>query len=331
VRVATPAPVIPQWERDEAPRLALVRDGELLNRPKPAAIIEGILLERSFTTIVGESGAGKSFFRIALGMSIATGLRLFGHEVQKSGPVIAVIGEGHDDDRLIAYKRSQHLALEENHGYAYWPEALNILDRDAVDRFVEQIAHEQPIAVKFDTWSRMLAAGGGDENEAKDVSRAVANCNRLQEQLGCAVAVVHHAGWGGSRERGSSALRGAADTVLLVSRADDLITVTAEKQRDSAANLNLTLRLVPVPDTGSCVLRLASDVVRSAELTAQQQRALAILRGNFPSMGATMKEWQAGSGIPQASLYRAAQCLEEQKLIEKRGHRYIWTGLEPTQ
>lgn len=327
MRVATP----PTWDRDDRPRIALVRDGELLNRPKPAAIIEDILLERSFASIVGESGVGKTFVATALGMSTATGLRFFGYEVLTSGAVIAVIGEGHNDTRILAYKHAHHLALETNHGYAYVPQALNILDRGEVDRFAEAIAPERPVMLQFDTWARMLAEGGGDENEAKDVSRAVANCNRLQEQLECAVVVVHHAGWGGSRERGSSALRGAADTVLLVSRADDLITLAAEKQRDSAATLNLTLRLVPVPDTGSCVLRLASEIVRTAELTTQQHRALAILRANFPSIGATAKEWQASAGISLGSLYRAAQVLEDRKLIAKAGFRYVWTGLEPTQ
>jgi hypothetical protein len=315
----------------ERPVIILIRDGELGNRPKPAALIEDVLLEGTFATIIGESGAGKSFFRIASGMAVATGLRLFDREVVTSGPVIAVIGEGHEDERILAYKRAHNLALDRNHGYAFWPQALNVLDRSEVDRFAEAIAAEAPKLLYLDTWSRMLAAGGGDENEARDVSRAVANCNRLQEQLRCAVAVVHHAGWGGTRERGSSALRGAADTVLLITRADDLITVTAEKQRDSAATLSLTLRLVPVPDSGSCVLRLASDVVHSAELTTQQQRALAVLRANFPSLGATMKDWQQATGIPQASLYRAATVLEDRKLVAKSGHRYTWTGLEPTR
>jgi hypothetical protein len=321
-----------QLDRDQEPprSLVLIRDGELVNRPKPAALIAKVLLENTFAPIVGESAAGKTFLEVATGMSIATGLRWFGHEVVRCGPVIAVVAEGVGmfDSRVLAWKHHHHQPIDQNLGFAYVSGEINLLDRDAVARFADEIEAEQPVAIFFDTWARMLAAGGGDEDKAKDVSRAVANCGYLQSRLKCAVLPLHHAGWEGSRERGSSALRAAADTTLFVKKADDLITVTAMKQRDVPEDLCLTLRRLAVPEHHSCVLRIASEVVHTEDLTTQQHRALRALHEHFPSAGATAKELTTATGIPTASAYRVFEALEQRGLVRKAGQRYVLTGLE---
>jgi len=77
---------------------------------------------------------------------------------------------------------------------------------------------------------------------------------RLREEFGAAVLIVHHTGWDGARERGHSAQRGAADTVMLLERAhkDDSLTrdpvrLRCLKQKDAAEFEDIDVIAQPVP------------------------------------------------------------------------------------
>lgn len=130
----------------------------------------------------------------------------------------------------------------------------------------------------FDTYARFMA--GADENSAKDTSIAVANVTALQASAGGASALLlHHTGWSGERQRGSSALYAACDTVLYLKpvkrRAkeepeaydeDDYeiagpppktrrCRLVVDKQKDGAAETDPVIyERVDVEGTGSCVL-----------------------------------------------------------------------------
>ena len=62
----------------------------------------------------------------------------------------------------------------------------------------------------------------------------IAAADRMRIELACAVCLIHHANASGTRERGSTALRAAVDTMLSMTAADDLLTLHCEKQKDAA-------------------------------------------------------------------------------------------------
>jgi hypothetical protein len=94
---------------------------------------------------------------------------------------------------------------------------------------------------------------GGDENAARDVGQFIAAVDGLR--AGDAAIVVHHAGHQSDRERGSSALGGAADLRVSVKRPRrGPLTLACEKLKDAPEWEPLTLVLDPVGD--SCVLSL---------------------------------------------------------------------------
>jgi hypothetical protein len=97
--------------------------------------------------------------------------------------------------------------------------------------------------IVIDTLARCF--GSGDENSAADMGRLVANLDRLRAETGAHVAVVHHTGKDVSRGgRGSSALLGAIDTAIEVSRdGTGIITAEVNKQRDGDALESLAFRL----------------------------------------------------------------------------------------
>src|SRR5207249_1221671 len=76
---------------------------------------------------------------------------------------------------------------------------------------------------------------GADEDKTKDMGRFVEAVDHLREATGAAVLNIHHTGWSkeNQRERGASAIRGAADTVMLATQKDSTVGIQCLKQKDA--------------------------------------------------------------------------------------------------
>ncbi|SEB94403.1 AAA family ATPase [Bradyrhizobium erythrophlei] len=70
----------------------------------------------------------------------------------------------------------------------------------------------------FDTFAKMIAAGGGDENSAKDQGKVFANLQRIKDELyGVHIALIGHTGKNEDRgARGSNALYGDVDMLVTI-------------------------------------------------------------------------------------------------------------------
>jgi hypothetical protein len=80
--------------------------------------------------------------------------------------------------------------------------------------------------VIFDTFAKLIAAGGGDEDKAKDQGLVFANIQRIKEAVDAHFALVGHTGKDTSRgARGSNAILGDADVMA---------TITGETIRTAA-------------------------------------------------------------------------------------------------
>jgi hypothetical protein len=85
--------------------------------------------------------------------------------------------------------------------------------RDAEDRMQQEVG-----LLIFDTFAKLIAAGGGDEDKAKDQGAVFANLQRLKEQQDAHVALIGHTGKNEARRaRGSNALEGDADVMIQIS------------------------------------------------------------------------------------------------------------------
>src|SRR5207244_4185411 len=150
--------------------------------------------------------------------------------------------------------------------------------------------------VVIDTFARAIA--GGNENDAQDVGLAVAAADRIRAETGACMGFVHHAGKDPTKgARGSSALRAATDTEILIEGQTRQRLATVSKQRDLEGGQRMPFELVPVrigadPDDGhdisSCVVKhLDTDerpTAASFELRGKAQRQfLASLRARTES------------------------------------------------
>jgi hypothetical protein len=146
-------------------------------------------------------------------------------------------------------------------------EAVQFRDPKHVSALLDQIKELKvtPRLVIVDTLARCYL--GGDENSAQDMGGFVEACNSVQKATGAAVLAVHHTGRpknrGGNMERGSYALRGAADVMIRVYKKGGLICVEMDKQKDEELTKPICFSLKTVvvgtdPASGfeirSCVL-----------------------------------------------------------------------------
>lgn len=224
---------------------------QLAQKVPPADLIKEVVTANGLCVIYGQSGHGKTFVMLDMALSIATGMEWMNEFEVKQGPVIYVAAEGMFGvvKRVEAWKK-QHDVSDVEHFYVV-PTAINLLTPEVEEfaKVVEQMP-EPPVMIIFDTFARSMV--GGDENAAKDVGRAVAAVDSLREQTGATVVLVHHTAKHNPVERGSSALRGAADTMIKV-RHDGNIVITCDKQKENDAFFPVYAKLIPRGE--SCALQ----------------------------------------------------------------------------
>jgi hypothetical protein len=222
-----------EWLDLRPRRFRIYGEGELLSRPAAQFLAKGLLVEGSLVALVSKPDIGKTFLAIDLVLSLAAGLTSWlGRALTRQGPVLYVIGEGAGRFKLrvLAWRQRHHIvgALP-----FYWiDQPLPLLDHKAATAFVKEVAPLRPTAIVLDTLSRCLM--GGDENSQADMGQAIAACDEMRARTGAMVMLLHHMRKDGTVERGSSVLRGAVDTVLLLDEKErGLITLTCDRQKDA--------------------------------------------------------------------------------------------------
>jgi hypothetical protein len=192
----------------------------------------------------------------------------------RKGLVIYVAGEGAASVRMrvVAYRTANPDVG--SLPFAIVPFAVDFLSAESVACLIgtikaaESDCGEKVVLVVADTFARSIP--GANENDAQDVGIAVAAGDKIRIELDCCVGFVHHAGKDPSKgARGSSALRAAVDTEVLIEKGQDgRRTATVTKQRDLMVGSAMPFELVPVTvgthedgaDITSCVVKQVDAV-----------------------------------------------------------------------
>lgn len=236
---------------------SLIFDDQLGTIEKPDWLIDGILPTRSLGVVHGQPGAGKTFLVLDWAMCVAEGHKWLGRAVQQ-GPVVYVLAEGWHglNGRVSAWKMHNGVMSDDRSGVAFLGQPIRLIDPRDIMAFGDSVEATgvYPCLVVIDTLARNST--GIDENSAKEMGQIISNCDQLRQRFDCAVLLVHHSTKGGLSAptlRGSSALNGAADTVVSVKQGegDDqgFLVVGCEKQKDFAPFSPMKFRLVPVENS----------------------------------------------------------------------------------
>lgn len=215
----------------------LVSAGEFLSQPSPPRwIIRDLFEEGTFGMIHGPSGSGKSFVTIDIAMHLACGRTAWhGSAINQNGPVVYLAGEGHYGMRRRLAAWVQHYGHEPSQTQLHISQTGCDLDQaEGYQKTLDAIHSlaEPPILIIVDTLHRFLS---GDENSAKDSRAMITACDKIREEFGCALILVHHTGVSEEaqhRARGSSAWKGAVDFEYSIMGRSEALVMVSRKSKD---------------------------------------------------------------------------------------------------
>lgn len=214
------------------PEKAFIRSAQeiLADDYKADYLLDEIIPRSSLGSIIGETGAGKSFYTLDIACSIAAGIDFHGRKVKQIN-ILYVVGEGARGyrSRIEVWRiKSQLPAAPE--GLYLTSGAVDLLDKEKLQEISDYCqANDIGMAV-FDTLHRCFS---GEENSARDIGIALQNIGKFFTEKGVAVILVHHTGHAaGGRGRGSSSVKAAMDWELLVEKCEGGIKITPTKIKD---------------------------------------------------------------------------------------------------
>lgn len=309
--------------------LRLLTMSEMKNLPPPEPLIDGVLFRDTIAVLVGGPGSYKSFLAIDMALSIASGIDW--HECPvRQGPVLYVCAEGAAGmcKRIKAWELVHNQTLPE-HAYCV-PEAVSFLDAGAVGQLCELIRGlpEPPVFVVIDTLARSMP--GGEENSSKDMGLAVAAMDAVRHTAnGATVMVLHHVNRAQGTIRGHSSLLGAIDTELKAEKTGMNLSLSCEKQKDTAefSPIVLAAQEVALPD-GQTSLAFLPVQLGVSHQNLIKHRVLELLDEFFGETGATYTEMVKvcrDHRISESTTRRSLNALVAEKIVirgDGRGAKY---------
>lgn len=310
----------------------LLTTHELLTLPPVQWLMDPLIPREGFVGLCGAPGDGKSFVALDWAMCIAEGRPWLGVYPTKQCPVVYVAAEG---GRGI---QQRVRAWMEHYGYTNLPamyfllSPLYIREEGTVEAFLDTLEDKQiwPGLIVLDTLSRSF--GGGEENASADMGHFVDMMTKLAQGRRMAALIVHHMNALGTRERGSTAFRGAADAMFLCKADKDKesgrilsIELKNDKQKDAAESPSIWLRPMENGPKQSLIMELSDPPMAKTRSPKEPtpmraQDMLALLAA--AEDGLTWGEWRMGTGIAKPLFNRRLHVLVENSQVMKENGRY---------
>jgi hypothetical protein len=315
-------------------RFRLLTPADLAALPEPSWLIKRFLPCNSFCVLYGEPGSGKTFVALSFALCIAGGWEWCGNPV-KPGSVLYIAAEGLFGLKLrVEAFQTKHCLDAAN--IRYLGETVNLLkSADIRDLLVTlQKSKFYPDFIVLDTLARLMV--GADENSAKEMGEAIFGIDCLRRETSATALVIHHTGKNGLSERGSSALRGAADVMIECSRVEigGVVRLECKKMKDAEpfepANLGLD-RVGLAGGRSSLAIAGWREVMEAGVAGKHEETALKVLRERFPN-GATNTVWQKAfhevTGLEKSTFDRTLRKLKEEGKVGLDGGIYRASGAD---
>jgi hypothetical protein len=298
-----------------------------LDKPLPKNwIIKGVLAHGETSNWFGPPGSLKSALMTDLAIHVASKRDWRGYRAKRPwcGVLYLALERGAQvKRRLSAYRQKRGAAPDLP--IAVKSEIIDLLREDCVDLIIKAVDEVEKHfncrvgLIIVDTISKGIAAGGGDEDRARDTNAMLANLRRIEELTGVHIACVGHTGKDESKgHRGSSAHMGDVDLMVQIS-GDAVKTATVIKANDQEEGVLTTFKAEIIPlgtdeDGDEITTALVSDEMveggkqkgkAKRRLTDSQSRAIELLNRCINEVGrpppsneyppkirvVTLKEW----------------------------------------
>lgn len=294
------------------PPLRLIPASELGSLPPTEWLGLTKFIARGLNVVFGPSGSYKSFYTLDACLRIA-----------QSQPVIYIAGEGVGGLHRRVCAWSEHNKRPAGQAY-FVGRAIDLRNNEQVKQFCEVAVSIKPAVVVFDTLARCIP--GADENSAKDMGLAIANTDRVRDVLKTTPIWIHHTNKKESSERGSGAVRGAADNMVeIFPNGDGSIRVSCSKSKDEPTWTDEQLSFMPVLNSGVLVPTIGYATLQYSD---QEIRILDFLKlETFKTSGAKIIQIVNALNIPERTIYRLLSHLKTDCQIDqdKKGDPYFIT------
>ncbi|MCP1758024.1 AAA family ATPase [Bradyrhizobium elkanii] len=316
-------------------------------------LIKGIFGWNETSAWIAPPGGMKSALLASAAISVALGRPWFGRKASETPVGVVYFALERADlvkRRLIAHRRK--LGLEDKPiPIVVIGGMLDMMNPSTVPIVVEAVQRAEAYFTQlegcncagfliFDTLAKMIAAGGGDENSAKDQGKVFANLQRIKDELyGVHIALIGHTGKDEARgARGSNALYGDVDMLVTIG-GEAVKTATVAKANDAPDGplFSFTSELIDfgVDDDGDPI---TVNIVSSEEISSQperksdepklstNQRVMYRLLADAGTAGLTTEAWselarEQGIAAKQRH-YEARMALKDKGLV--REYAGVW-------
>ncbi|MCF8211118.1 MAG: helicase RepA family protein [Rhodoferax sp.] len=293
---------------------------DLMALPRPEWRVQNILTEQGLAFVYGASRSGKTFLVLDLAFAIARGVPWFGFKTMKSHVFYAPLEAGKGiRNRVEAWLLKNKMVDVPNfHVQAEFQLALDDdLDIEALAAWVIKDGEPGSVVI-IDTFAR--ATAGLDENSTAAMGPVIAAADRLASRVRGLVILVHHTGKViGKGPRGSSALTGAADSMIEVTHSDSGVRQwKADKVKEGQDGMTFTFKLDRVPlyvddfggEVSSCVIvpDTEADEARREDRRVQGKNQKVVLDAIFVALeSATIGVEGAPPDVPALTFEQATQ------------------------
>lgn len=308
-------------------------------------LIKGILARNETSAWIAPPKAMKSALLAEGAICVGAGLDWHGYRNKGAAGVVYFAIERVDlvKRRLRAHKRKLGLS---GTPICVSSALIDLTKPDAFKKVVDTVRDAQTILgieiglVIVDTFAKLVAAAGGDENSAKDQGAVFGNVQRVKNATGVHVALIGHTGKDEDRgARGSNAILGDVDLMIRLS-GDDVRTAEITQANDYPTGPLFSFKS-EVHDFGTdedgdpITVNIVSGEEcssapaprREAKLTESQEAMLRLLRDAAPG-GLSTADWNAkardiGIGVTRkATLHNLKAQLKDRDLV--REYNDIW-------
>lgn len=306
-------------------KLYTMKDLAALTEDSQPWMIKNLIPRAGRVLAYGRGGEFKSALFFDISVAVASAGRMIECvPIETYGPVVLVSTEGtiySIQKRILGHLRVRNTNPEICDLY-YGRQPLRVNEPVDKEIFKSILRDVKPVLAVLDPYASCYS---GDEDSTKDVKNFVAVLDECIAEFGCTVALIHHANKLGEL-RGSTVLQGWADAILkfavvrkvaipTLAGKHDVLTVTAEKQRDGAPGKALSA--IPIFDEKLGMVTFGMfdnmDVKRVRAVYLKLELLKYLRKASEPHTRAQlMEKFRVGQDVMDAAL----QWLENDRLIE---------------
>lgn len=224
-------------------------DDMLRSATPPEFVIEDLITQSSLSILAGAPGGGKTYALLDMALAVASGAEWLGRDTKKAGVLIVdeesgqrrlglrlkyvMMGRGlmpNVDKTLSADLRLTCTTLAQYN--------LFTKPQEEAEALTAKVQEAQAGLVIID--SLVMLAAGADENNVRDMAPVMQALRGIAEYTRAALVVIHHTNKGAGDYRGSTAIAGAADLLIVMTTEqqddeDKLLQFDIKKARDIPA------------------------------------------------------------------------------------------------